>query len=79
MSCTHCGGSGQKGTAPCRSCKTTGWMEIGGAGMVHPRVLQNVGYDPQQVSGFAFGMGLDRMAMLRYGVPDIKYFFEEGS
>jgi phenylalanyl-tRNA synthetase alpha chain len=52
------------------------WLEIGGCGMVHPQVLRNVGIDPEQYQGFAFGMGLDRLTMLRYGVNDLRLFFE---
>lgn len=68
--CTACGGKG------CRMCKDTGWLEILGAGMVHPRVLQMSGYNPDQVSGFAFGMGIDRVVMLKYGVTDIRYLYQ---
>ncbi|MCA1595621.1 MAG: phenylalanine--tRNA ligase subunit alpha, partial [Chloroflexi bacterium] len=64
ISCLHCAGSG------CRFCKQTGWVEVGGCGMVHPNVLRNVGYDPEKWQGFAFGMGLDRIASLRYGIND---------
>jgi phenylalanyl-tRNA synthetase alpha chain len=66
------------GTGPrtCRLCKGTGWIEIGGAGMVHPNVFKAVGYDPKVVSGFAFGVGLSRMAMLKYGVDDLRSFYE---
>ena len=53
-----------------------GWLELGGCGMVHPQVLRNVGIDPEVYQGFAFGMGLDRLAMLRYGVNDLRLFFE---
>ncbi len=60
----------------CRTCKGTGWIEIGGAGMVDPEVFRHVGFDSEQYTGFAFGMGLERMAMLRYGVNDIKLFYE---
>jgi phenylalanyl-tRNA synthetase alpha chain len=60
----------------CRTCKSSGWIEIGGAGMVDPEVFRHVGYDSEKYTGFAFGWGLDRMAMLRYGVDDIKLFFE---
>lgn len=70
VSCIICGGSG------CRTCKQSGWLEILGAGMVHPRVLEMAGYDPQQVSGFAFGMGVERIAMLKYGIDDLRLFFE---
>ncbi len=61
---------------PCRVCKDTGWLEILGCGMVHPEVFEHVGYDPEQWRGFAFGMGIDRIAMLRYGVADIRLFYE---
>ena len=60
----------------CRLCKGTGWLEIGGSGMVHPNVLKAVGYDKYDVTGFAFGMGLSRMAMLKYGVTDLRLFYE---
>ncbi len=71
-SCFKCGGSGQG----CRLCKGTGWLEIGGSGMVHPNVLAAVGYDKHDVTGFAFGMGLSRMAMLKYGVQDLRLFYD---
>ncbi len=70
VSCIICRGSG------CRVCSQTGWLEILGSGMVDPRVLTKVGYDPDQVSGFAFGMGIDRIAMLKYGISDIRLLFE---
>lgn len=70
VSCFSCGGSG------CRTCAFTGWIEIMGAGMVHPKVLENVGYDPERYTGFAFGMGYDRLAMIRFGVPDIRILWE---
>jgi phenylalanyl-tRNA synthetase alpha chain len=70
VSCFSCGGSG------CRTCAFTGWIETMGAGMVHPTVLQNVGYDPERYTGFAFGMGYDRLAMIRFGVPDIRILWE---
>lgn len=69
VSCFMCGGCG------CRLCKQTGWIEILGAGMVHPRVLEMSGYDPAEVSGFAFGMGPERIAMLKYGIDDIRHFY----
>jgi len=69
MDCILCAGKG------CRVCKYTGWLEISGAGMVHPIVLRNGGYDPDVYSGFAFGMGVERPAMLLHGVDDIRYFF----
>jgi phenylalanyl-tRNA synthetase alpha chain len=68
--CFLCGGDG------CRVCKQSGWLEILGSGMVHPHVLRNVGYDPEAVTGWAFGMGIERIAMLKYGVDDIRLFFE---
>ena len=68
--CFLCGGDG------CRVCKQSGWLEILGSGMVHPQVLRNVGYDPEDVTGWAFGMGIERIAMLKYGVDDIRLFFE---
>lgn len=61
---------------PCRVCKQTGWMEILGCGMVNPAVFEAVGYDPKKVTGFAFGMGVERIAMLKFGVSDIRMFFE---
>jgi phenylalanyl-tRNA synthetase alpha chain len=69
MDCILCGGKG------CRVCKYTGWVEILGSGMVHPVVLQNGGYDPNVYSGFAFGMGPERIAMLKHGIEDIRYFW----
>ncbi|MEX2148069.1 MAG: phenylalanine--tRNA ligase subunit alpha [Candidatus Rokuibacteriota bacterium] len=68
--CFLCGGDG------CRVCKQSGWLEILGSGMVHPQVLRNVGYDPEEVTGWAFGMGVERIAMLKYGVDDIRLFYE---
>ena len=70
VSCFVCGGKG------CRVCKGEGWIEILGAGMVHPFVLQNCGIDPEVYSGFAFGMGLERVTMTRYGIDDIRLFYE---
>ena len=70
MSCVFCGGKG------CRTCKQTGWMEIAGCGMVHPNVLRAGGIDAEKYTGYAFGMGIDRLAMLRYGVNDLRLFFE---
>lgn len=69
LQCFNCGGQG------CRVCKQTGWIEILGAGMVHPRVLEMAGYNPEEVSGFAFGMGVERIAMLKYAVEDIRHFY----
>ncbi|MGB9360717.1 MAG: phenylalanine--tRNA ligase subunit alpha, partial [Candidatus Sulfotelmatobacter sp.] len=78
VSCFICGGSGRRGNDPCRPCKQTGWIEILGCGMVDPNVFEFVkdnGYDPKKVSGFAFGMGADRIALLKYGVDDLQLFF----
>jgi phenylalanyl-tRNA synthetase alpha chain len=75
VSCFICGGSGKRGSEPCRPCKQTGWIEILGCGMVDPNVYGFVAYDPRKVSGFAFGMGADRIAILKYGVDDIQLFF----
>jgi phenylalanyl-tRNA synthetase alpha chain len=68
--CFLCGGDG------CRVCKQSGWLEILGSGMVHPQVLKNVGYDTEEFTGWAFGMGIERIAMLKYGVDDIRLFYE---
>jgi phenylalanyl-tRNA synthetase alpha chain len=76
LDCFNCGGTGEKEGATCRLCKGTGWIEIMGAGMVDPAVYTAAGLDPDQVSGFAFGIGVERVAMLRYGVTDIRLFFE---
>jgi phenylalanyl-tRNA synthetase alpha chain len=77
IQCVICGGGGSnKSGQSCRVCKTTGWLEILGAGMIDPAVFQFVGYDPEQVSGFAFGMGVERIAMLKYGIDDIRLFFQ---
>lgn len=70
IDCMACRGAG------CRVCKGTGWIEILGAGMVHPSVLRNVGYDPQRYTGFAFGMGVERLAMLKYDIQDIRAFYQ---
>jgi phenylalanyl-tRNA synthetase alpha chain len=70
ISCRSCGGRG------CGTCKGTGWLEILGSGMVHPAVFEAVGYDPERVSGFAFGIGMERVAMLKYGVDDIRLFYQ---
>lgn len=77
MSCTQCGGEGHlKDGSPCRICKTTGWLEILGSGMVDPAVFEAVGYDPTEISGFAFGLGVERIAMLKYGINDLRMNFE---
>lgn len=70
MACLFCAGTG------CRTCKHTGWLEISGCGMVHPNVLKASGVDPERYTGYAFGAGIDRLAMLRYGVNDLRLFFE---
>lgn len=70
FSCFKCGGSG------CRICKNSGWIELGGSGMVHPNVLRGAGVDPEEFSGFAFGLGIDRMVALMYGLDDIRLLFE---
>ncbi len=88
VSCSICGGTGRlpvraqgqadepAQTRRCGTCKETGWLEVLGAGMVHPKVLENGGFDPKRYSGFAFGMGVERMAMLRYGIDDLRLYFE---
>lgn len=68
--CTACGGSG------CRLCKQTGWLEVVGAGMIHPNVLKNGKIDPEKYSGYAWGFGVERLLLLRYGIPDIRMLFE---
>jgi len=70
IECVICRGSG------CRVCKGTGWLEILGSGMVDPEVYKHVGYDPEEVTGFAFGMGIERIAMLKFGIDDLRLFFE---
>ena len=70
VSCFICDGSG------CRVCRQSGWIEIGGSGMVDPNVLSSVGYDPEEVSGFAFGWGLERIAMFRHGLPDLRALWQ---
>ncbi len=70
ISCVICKGAG------CNVCKKTGWLEILGAGMINPRVFEMAGYDPEQYTGFAFGMGIERVAMLKYGIDDIRLFYE---
>ena len=69
VTCVRCGGDG------CRMCKHTGWIEILGCGMVHPKVLEHGGYDPAEVTGFAFGMGIERIALLKYEIDDIRHFY----
>jgi len=70
IACVMCRGEG------CRVCKITGWIEVLGAGMVHPAVFEAVGYDPEEYTGFAFGLGVERIAMLKYGIDDIRLFFD---
>jgi phenylalanyl-tRNA synthetase alpha chain len=70
ISCRVCRGSG------CRACKDTGWLELGGAGMVHPAVFEAVGIDPERYTGFAFGLGIDRIAMMRFGVDDLRLMID---
>jgi phenylalanyl-tRNA synthetase alpha chain len=70
IECVFCSGKG------CRVCKGTGWLEVAGCGMVHPNVLGNVGIDPERYTGYAFGMGIERLAMLRYNVNDIRMYFD---
>ena len=70
ISCSTCQGKG------CSSCGHSGFLEILGCGMVHPKVLRNVGYDHKGITGFAFGMGVERIAMIKYGIPDIRLFYE---
>ena len=77
IGCVICTGKGTVGNGQkCRICKGTGWLEIMGAGMIDPEVFRFVGYDPAKVSGFAFGMGVERIAMLKYGIDDIRLFFQ---
>jgi phenylalanyl-tRNA synthetase alpha chain len=72
ISCGVCGGTGRD----CAMCKRTGWLEILGSGMVHPAVFEAVGYDPERYTGFAFGLGIERVALLKWGVEDIRLFYE---
>jgi len=70
LTCAACGGKG------CRMCKGTGWIEVLGAGMVNPKVLEMCGIDSKKYSGFAFGMGVERLTILKYNVPDMRYLYE---
>jgi phenylalanyl-tRNA synthetase alpha chain len=70
VSCFMCGGNG------CSLCKQTGWIELLGSGMVHPAVFEAVGYDPEKYTGFAFGMGIERMTMIKYGVSELRLLYE---
>jgi phenylalanyl-tRNA synthetase alpha chain len=74
--CPGCAGTGRRSDATCRTCGGSGWIEVGGSGMVHPNVLREVGYDPETVAGWAFGCGLERFAMVRYEMNDIRDFVE---
>ena len=83
LGCVVCGGSGSLASGPCRVCKQTGWLEILGSGMVNPAVFEAVNarlgrkvYDPEEVTGFAFGLGIERVAMVRHGIDDIRLFYE---
>ena len=69
VSCFKCGGKG------CSLCKNSGWIEVLGAGMVHPNVLRDCGYDPEVYRGFAFGIGIERVTMFRHGIDDIRHFY----
>lgn len=73
--CVACGGSGRTENSACHLCTGTGWLELGGAGMVHPQVFRNVGIDPDKYSGFAFGFGPERIAAIKYNVPDVREFW----
>lgn len=76
ISCMLCNGKGHSKGEPCRVCKTTGWVEILGCGMIDPEVFKAVGYDPEVYTGFAFGLGVERVAMLKYGIGDLRMYFE---
>ena len=78
MGCTMCRRWDPAVRAPggCRVCKDSGWIEILGCGMIHPVVFEHVGYDPERYTGFAFGMGIDRVAMLRYGISHVGLLYE---
>jgi phenylalanyl-tRNA synthetase alpha chain len=75
IGCVICGGGGSSDGAVCRVCKGTGWLEILGAGMVDPAVFEHVGYDPEEFTGFAFGIGVERVAMLKHRIADIRLFY----
>lgn len=76
VSCALCNGAGHTAKGPCRTCKATGWLEILGAGLVHPNVLASCGIDPERYTGFAFGLGVERIAMLRHGFDDLRVLFD---
>jgi phenylalanyl-tRNA synthetase alpha chain len=75
VGCVFCR-EGDKSRASCRICKSTGWLEVLGCGMIHPEVLSHCGIDPERYTGYAFGMGIERQAMLRFGIPNIKLLFD---
>jgi len=75
IACFRCAPTGPADPA-CRICRGRRWLEVLGAGMIHPNVLRAVGYDPEKVQGFAFGLGTDRIAILRYGIEDLRLFYE---
>lgn len=76
IQCVICQGKGHKNDVPCRLCKTTGWLEVMGCGMVHPGVFEKAGYDSKKITGFAFGLGIERLTMLKRGIPDIRLFYQ---
>jgi phenylalanyl-tRNA synthetase alpha chain len=76
VTCFVCGGTGERGGARCAVCKSSGWIELLGSGMVHPAVFEAVGYDPERYTGFAFGCGIERLAIPMYGIDDIRYCYE---
>lgn len=76
ITCDICNGTGQNGTTACKVCKS-GWLELGGAGMVHPNVLRNGGFNPDECSGFAFGWGVERVLMMKNGLPDLRLVFSD--
>lgn len=76
VECVKCGGKARlKDGSPCNLCKESGWLEVMGAGMVHPKVFESAGYNPRDLQGFAFGLGLERIAMIKYNIPDIRLFY----
>src|SRR5262249_41223936 len=77
IGCVMCAGSGKQADgAACRVCRRSGWLEILGSGLIDPNVFRFVGYDPEQFSGFAFGLGVERLAMLKHEIDDIRLFYE---
>ena len=76
VACVKCGGKGYlRDGGACTLCKESGWLEVMGAGMVHPHVFEAAGYNPRELQGFAFGLGLERIAMIKYNIPDIRLFY----